>query len=200
MGSWVCLKSSNITLKKANKISALMLGVVAGVIAIAVERVDLFMTGGSFQVLGYVNTYMWILVSALLFGFWGAVITTEVQAVIGLVTVTNPALSWLWPVVNLVFAVSVGIVAVGFFRLRPKSRISIRLFIMSSVCALLDIPLVYFVMVTVLKLDSSLYFAALPIYIVLQLVPSTLLAYFIVRTLKRSKILYLGEENESKTR
>jgi hypothetical protein len=173
-----------------------MLGVVAGVIAIIVERADMI-SGNNLQLLGYINTYTWILVAALLFGFWGAIITTEAQAVIGLITVTNPALSWLWPFVNLIFALSVGIVTVGFSKLRPNAKNSTKLVSMSSVCALLDIPLVYFVMVIVLKVPSSLYFAALPAYITLQLVPTTFLAYLIVKALKRSNVLYLGEKNEN---
>jgi len=175
-----------------------MLGVIAGIIAIAVERADFFMTGGNLQLLGYINTYTWILVSALLFGFWGAIITTEVQAIIGLITITNPALSWLWPFVNLIFALSVGIVAIGFSKLRPNAKIGTKLLLMSSVCALLDIPLVYFVMVIVLGLPFVVYFASLPVYIILQLVPSTFLAYLVVKALKRSKVLYLGEKNENK--
>jgi hypothetical protein len=174
-----------------------MLGVVAGVIAIVAERADLYMTQGRFQVLGYINTYTWILVAALLFGLWGAIITTEVQAVIGLITVTNPALSWLWPFVNLIFALSAGIVAVGFSKLRPNAKSSTKLVLMSTVCALLDIPLVYFVMVIALGLSSLTYFAALPVYIILQLVPTTFLAYLVVKTLKRSNILYRDEKNEN---
>jgi hypothetical protein len=174
-----------------------MLGVVAGVIAIIVERADFYMTQGQLQILGYINTYTWILVAALLFGFWGAIITTEVQAVIGLITITNPALSWLWPFVNLIFALAVGIVAVGFSKLRPNAKTSTKLVSMSFVCALLDIPLVYFVMVIVLGVPFVGYLAALPAYIVLQLVPTTFLAYLIVKTLKRSNVLYLGEKNEN---
>jgi len=169
-----------------------MLGAVAGVIAITVERADL-MTGGNLQLLGYINTYTWLLVSALLFGFWGAIITTEIQAAIGLITMTNPALSWLWPFVNLLFALFVGLVAAGFSKLRPNTRNSIKLLVMSAVCALLDIPLVYFVMVTILKLPFEAYLAALPVYIILQLIPATLLSYLIVKTLTRSKALQLGE-------
>jgi hypothetical protein len=188
--------NSNTILKRTNKISALMLGVVAGVIAIIAERVDL-MSGGNLQLLGYINTYTWILVAALLFGFWGAIITTEVQALIGLITVTNPALSWLWPFVNLIFALSVGIVAVGFSKLRSNAKNSTKLVTMSFICALLDIPLVYFVMVIVLGLPTVAYFAALPAYIALQLVPTTFLAYLVVKALKRSNVLYLGEKNEN---
>jgi len=198
MGNVACLNSNSRIWKRTNKISALMLGVIAGIIAIAVERADFFMTGGNLQLLGYINTYTWILVSALLFGFWGAIITTEVQAIIGLITITNPALSWLWPFVNLIFALSVGIVAIGFSKLRPNAKIGTKLLLMSSVCALLDIPLVYFVMVIVLGLPFVVYFASLPVYIILQLVPSTFLAYLVVKALKRSKVLYLGEKNENK--
>jgi hypothetical protein len=190
--------NSNITSKRTNKIAALMLGVIAGVIAIVVERADFIMSAGNLQLLGYINTYTWLLVSALLFGFWGAIITTETQAIIGLITITNPALSWLWPVVNLIFALGVGMVVVGFSKLRPNARNGTKLLFMSSVCALLDIPLVYFVMVIVLGLPIAAYFAMLPVYIIIQLLPSTFLAYLIVKALKRSKVLYIGEENGNK--
>jgi hypothetical protein len=46
---------------------ALMLGVVAGVVASLAERVDAALTGGRFTPLGYVNTYMWVLVSCMFF-------------------------------------------------------------------------------------------------------------------------------------
>jgi hypothetical protein len=172
---------------RRQKLAALMLGVVAGVIAVFAERADAFMTGGNLTPLGYVNTYTWILVSALLFGFWGAIITTEVQALLGLLSFANP-LSWLWPFVNLLFALAVGIVVVCFSKWRPNTRVSFKLLIMSFVCALLDIPLVYFVMVICLNLPFVVYIGALPVYIVLQLVPSTILAYYLVRALKRSKV------------
>ena len=191
----VCLKLTVYRPSLKRMLAALMLGVVAGVIAIIVERADLFMTGGSLQLLGYINTYTWILVSALLFGFWGGIITTEVQAMISLITITNPELSWLWPFVNLIFAISVGIVVVGFSKLWPNAKTGTKLLFMSSVCALLDIPLVYFVMVTVLSLPSLVYFAALPVYIMLQLIPSTLLSYLVVKALTRSKALQFGQGN-----
>jgi hypothetical protein len=178
---------NNTTLNRTNKISALLLGVTAGVIATFAERADALMTGGNATPLGYINTYTWILVSALLFGFWGAIITTEIQAMIGLITLANP-LSWLWPIVNLVFALAVGIVVVGFSKLHPKAKISTRLLLMSGGCALLDVPLVYLVMVIVLGLPFIVYVVALPMYFVLQLVPSTVLAYIVVKAVKRSKI------------
>jgi len=174
--------------KLSTKLAALMLGVVAGVIAIFAERADFLMTGGNLTPLGYINTYTWILVSALLFGFWGAIITTEIQAMLGLLTFANP-LSWLWPFVNLVFALAVGIIVIVFSKLRANAKISTKLLSMSIVCALLDIPLVYLVMVMTLGLPFVVYLGALPIYIILQLVPSTILAYFIVKALKRSNII-----------
>jgi hypothetical protein len=179
--------TANKTLNRTNKISALIIGVAAGVLAAFAERADALMTGGNATPLGYINTYTWILVSAVLFGFWGAIITTEIQAIIGLITVANP-LSWLWPFVNLVFALAVGLIVVGFAKMRPKAKISTKLLLMSSVCALLDIPLVYVVMVLALGLPFIVYVAALPMYLALQLIPSTLLAYIVVKAVKRSKI------------
>jgi hypothetical protein len=176
------------TLKHKNTITALLLGVVAGVIANFAERADALATGGNATPLGYINTYTWILVSAALFGFTGVIITTEIQAIIGLITLSNP-LSWLWPIINLVFAVIVGAIAFGFTRFRPQAKLGTKLLIMSTACAVLDIPLVYVVMVLALGLPFVVYLAALPIYIVLQLVPSTLLAYMLVKTLKRSKVV-----------
>jgi hypothetical protein len=191
------LTTKNATAKRTQRLAASLLGVVAGIIAIVVERADMLATSGSFQLLGYVNTYTWLLVSALLFGVWGAILTTEIQALIGLITMTNPALSWLWPFVNLIFALGVGVVVIGFSKLRPNTRIGTKLIAMSSVCALLDIPLVYFVIVIVLELSFVAYSAMLPVYMVLQLVPSTFLAYLLVKALKRSKVFYNSEKNES---
>jgi hypothetical protein len=176
------------TLKNRNRMAALLLGVVAGVIATLAERADALATGGNATPLGYINTYTWILVSAVLFGFAGAIITTEIQALIGLITMSNP-LSWLWPIINLVFAIVVGAIAYGFTRFRPQTKLSIKLFSMSTACAFLNIPAVYVVMVLVLGLPFVVYLAALPMYIVLQLVPSTILSYMLVRALKRSKVL-----------
>jgi heme A synthase len=178
------LKSQN--LKKA--MAALMIGVVAGVIAIFAERADTLFTGGNFNTLGYINTYTWILVSAVLFGFIGAIITTEIQALIGLITASSP-LSPLWPIINLLFALGVGAAAFAFTRFRPQAKLSTKLLTMSTICAILDIPLVYVVMVMALGLPYIVYLGALPIYIVLQLIPSTILAYLLVRTLKRSKVI-----------
>jgi hypothetical protein len=176
------------TLKHRNTMAALIMGVVAGVLAAFAERADALATGGNATPLGYINTYTWILVSAALFGFAGVIITTEIQAIIGLITMSNP-LSWLWPLINLVFAIAVGFIAFGFTRFRPKAKISTKLLVMSTVCAVLDIPLVYVVMVMALGLPFIVYLAALPMYVVLQLVPSTLLSYMLVRALKRSKVL-----------
>jgi hypothetical protein len=181
------LNPANTSLNRTNKISALLLGVAAGVIAAFAERADAIVTGGNATPLGYINTYTWILVSAVLFGFWGAIITTEIQATIGLITLANP-LSWLWPIVNLMFALVVGLIAAGLSKWRPNAKISTKLLLMSSACALLDIPAVYLVMVIVLGLPFIVYLAALPMYFVLQLVPSTFLAYIVVRAVKRSKI------------
>jgi hypothetical protein len=176
------------TLKHRNTMAALLLGVVAGVIATFAERADALATGGNATPLGYINTYTWILVSAALFGFAGVIITTEIQAILGLLTMSNP-LSWLWPIINLVFAIVVGAIAFGFTRFRPNTKISTKLLVMSAACAVLNIPLVYVVMVMALGLPFIVYLAALPMYMVLQLVPSTLLSYMLVRTIKRSKIL-----------
>lgn len=168
--------------------TALLMGVVAGVIAVFAERADALATGGNATPIGYINTYTWILVSAVLFGFMGAIITTEVQALIGLITMSSP-LSWLWPVINLIFAIVVGAIAYGFTRYRSQAKLSTKLLVMSAACAVLDIPLVYVVMVLALGLPFIVYIAALPMYFVLQLVPSTILAYMLVKTLKRSKVL-----------
>ncbi|MCL2358392.1 hypothetical protein [Candidatus Bathycorpusculum sp.] len=173
------------TQKLRNAMTALMLGVTAGVIAILVERVDTI-AGGNF--LGYLNTYTWILVSAVLFGFVGAIITTEIQALIGLINLSG-SLSPLWPIINLLFAIGVGAVAVAFTRFRPQAKLRTKLLAMSTTCAILDIPLVYVVMVMAFGLPYIAYLAALPVYIVLQLVPSTILSYMLVKTLKRSKVL-----------
>jgi len=168
--------------------AALMLGVAAGAIASVTERVDAILTGGTATPLGYINTYTWIMVSAILFGPVGVIITTEIQALIGLVIFANP-LSWLWPFVNLVFAVAVGLVSIGISKFNPRARTSTKLILMSITCAILDIPLVYLVIVTVIGLPFIVYLGALPIYIVLQLIPSTFLSYIIVRVILRSGIL-----------
>ena len=94
-------------ISKREMIIAMVLGVAAGVISSVVERADAIMTGGNATPLGFVNTYTWILVSATLFGPVGAIITTEVQAFLGLITAANP-LSWLWPPINFIFAAVAG--------------------------------------------------------------------------------------------
>ena len=170
--------------RKKEAMTALVLGVVAGVIASFAERADAIITGGNATPLGYVNTYTWLLVSATMFGLLGAIITTEVQAFLGLVTEANP-LSWLWPMINLVFAAVVGAVSEGLSRFHPKMKLHTKLILLSSICALLDIPLVYAVIVSVLGLPFKFYLLALPLYVVLQLVPSTMLSYAILRRILR---------------
>jgi len=166
---------------------AMVLGVVAGVIASFAERADFALTGGNATPLGYVNTYTWLLVSATLFGPVGAIITTEVQAFLGLLTAANP-LSWLWPFVNLVFAVVVGTVSVVLSKLHPRMKLHTRLLLLSLTCALVDIPMTYVVIVVVLGLPFTFYLVALPIYITLQLVPSTLISYALLRGILRAHI------------
>lgn len=168
-------------------ITAIMLGVIAGIIASIAERADAIITGGNATPLGFVNTYTWLLISATLFGLVGAIITTEVQASLGLVTAANP-LSWLWPFINLVFAIMVGAVSEGLSELHPNIKLHSRLLLLSLTCALLDIPLTYVVMVTVLGLPFVLYLLALPMYIALQLIPSTMISYAIIRAILRTQI------------
>ena len=166
-------------------LTSMIFGVTAGVLASILERADALMTGGNATPLGYSNTYAWVLLSAYLYGPLGALITTEIQALIGLLTVANP-LSWLWPAVNAAFALLAGFVAILVQRVRSKSSTKTRLIIMSAALSLLDIPAVYFVMVIVLGLPVIVYQLALPMYIGLQLVPATLVAYLLLRVLEKA--------------
>jgi hypothetical protein len=166
-------------------LTSVVFGVTAGVLASILERIDAMATGGNATPLGYSNTYAWILLSAYLYGPLGALITTEVQALIGFWTLANP-LSWLWPFVNAVFALLAGATAVALQRMRPQTPARTRIITMSTVLALLDIPAVYFVMVIVLGLPIIAYYLGLPVYIGLQLIPSSLIAYLLLRTLEKS--------------
>ena len=168
--------------------AALILGVVAGVIATFAERADAALTGGNATPMGYVNTYTWIIVSACLFGPLGAIITTETQAMIGLIAGANP-LSWLWLFINPVFALGVGIVSLVSSKISKNPKISIEIILMSVICAILDIPLVYVVIVIALKLPFIVYLTSLPIYIALQLIPSTLLSYLIIKAINNSGVI-----------
>ena len=112
-------------------------------------------------------------------------ITTEVQALLGLLTAANP-LSWLWPAVNGSFAVVAGSTALAIQKVRPRSSAKARIIIMSVALALLDIPAVYLVVVLVLGLPIIVYCGALPMYIGLQLVPATLVAYIILTALEKA--------------
>lgn len=182
------MRFMSLELQRRDLITATMLGVVAGAIASIAERADVIITGGNATPLGFVNTYTWLLVSATMFGPIGAIVTTEVQALLGLVTGANP-LSWLWPFINLVFAVVVGGISEALSRVRPKTSIGTRLVILSLTCALLDVPLTYLVVISVLGLPFALYLFALPIYIALQLVPSTAISYAILRGIKRARFV-----------
>jgi hypothetical protein len=115
-----------------------------------------------------------------------------VQAFIGLVTYANP-LSWLWPIVNLVFAVTAGLVYMGIERFHPRAKLITRIVLVSVSLAVLDIPMVYVVVVLVLGLPFIVYLASLPIYVVLQLVPTTFLAYGVVKAIMRTGILGFGK-------
>lgn len=166
-------------------LTSMIFGVTAGVLASILERVDAVITGGSATPFGYSNTYAWVLLSAYLYGPFGALIMTEVQALIGLLTAANP-LSWLWPAVNAVFAIAAGSTALIIQKARPKSSAKIRIMTMSVALALLDVPAVYFVVVLVLSLPMIVYYFALPMYIGLQLVPATLLAYLLLKALEKA--------------
>lgn len=177
-------------LRGKEAITAIMFGVVAGVIAMMAERADAIITGGNGTPLGFINTYTWLLVSATMFGPIGAVLTTEVQAFLGLITAANP-LSWLWPFINLIFAVVVGIVSLSLARFYPKIKLRTRLILLSFTCAILDIPLTYVVIVSVLGLPFTFYLLALPIYLILQLGPSTIISYTLLRSILRTPIASL---------
>jgi hypothetical protein len=181
-----------LELNRKDAITAIVFGVVAGVIASIAERADVVLTGGNATPLGFVNTYTWLLVSATMFGPFGAILTTEVQAFLGLITFANP-LSWLWPFINLVFAVVVGTVSEGLSWARPNIRIRARLIILSFTCAFLDVPLTYVVIVSVLGLPFTVYLLALPMYLALQLIPSTVISYAILRGIQRAR--FLGTPN-----
>jgi len=161
-----------------------MLGVAAGALAMVLERVDAALTGGNYTPLGYINTYTWIIVSAVLLGPVAPIVTTKIQALIGLVTFANP-LSWLWPIINPVFATAVGLVLTGIEKFNPHAGVGLRVLLLSFTCAILDVPLVYVVIVMVLGLPFVAYLMSLPIYVALQLIPTTLLSYEIVRRLIR---------------
>ena len=176
-------------------ITAIMFGVVAGVIAMMAERADAIITGGSATPLGFINTYTWLLVSATMFGPVGAVLTTEVQAFLGLITGANP-LSWLWPFINLIYAVVVGIVSQSLARLYPSIKLRTRLMLLSLTCAILDVPLTYVVVVSVLGLPFKFYLLALPMYVILQLGPSTIISYAILRSILRAPTL-LGAKHRT---
>jgi hypothetical protein len=185
------------SLKLRDMMAALILGVGAGAIASVAERVDTIFFG-SYTPLGYINTYTWILVSALLFGPLGPIITTEIQALIGLANVANP-FSWLWLIINPIFAVAASLVSIGITKFNPRARISMRLTLMSLTCAILDIPLVYVVYLVIftvigLPFFFEVYVVALLIYIALQLIPTTFLSYVVVRAILRSEIL--GKRSE----
>lgn len=177
-----------VTLQRKDAMAALLLGVTAGVIAIFAERADAIATGGNATPLGYINTYTWLLVSAVLFGPLGAIITTETQALVGLLTLANP-LSWLWPFINLVFAATIGIVLAGASKYNSNLSLRNKLILLSATCAVLDIPLVYVVIVMVLNLPFIVYLGLLPLYIALQLLPSTILSNILVKAILKSKIL-----------
>lgn len=178
---------NNITKLRINThdiLTSMVFGVTAGVFASILERVDTIITGGNATPLGYSNTYGWILLSAYLYGPLGALITTEIQATIGLLTAANP-LSWLWPAINAIYAIVAGVTAITIQRVRSQSSTKTRIIIMSFMLALLNIPAVYFVMVLVLGLPVIVYYIGLPLYIGLQLVPATLIAYLLLRTMER---------------
>lgn len=63
-----------------------------------------------------------------------------------------------------------------------------RLLLLSLTCALLGIPMTYVVIVIALALPFTFYLIALPIHITLQMVPSTLVSYAIVRGVLLSRI------------
>lgn len=189
------LQYSSIRRKK--DMAALIMGVAAGVIAMVAERADAGLTGGQATPLGYINTYTWLLVAIALTGLRGGIITTEIQAILGLVTFSNP-LSWLWIPMNLVFAIVAGATWMAVSKLKFAGLKS-KLFVSSVSCALLDIPMVYVVIVLALGLPFVAYIGVLPMYIALQIIPSSILAFFIVKTINRSGILGKSMEPGVKT-
>ncbi len=178
--------------------AALIMGVAAGVIAMVAERVDAGLTGGNATPLGYINTYTWLLVAIALTGLRGGIITTEIQAVLGLVAYSNP-LSWLWPFMNLVFALLAGVTWMAVTKLKSSAGLKSKILLSSISCALLDIPMVYVVIVLVLGLPFVAYLGVLPMYIALQIIPSSILAFLIVKVIIRSGVLGKSPEKGVKT-
>jgi hypothetical protein len=166
-------------------LTSVVFGVTAGVLASILERVDTVITGGNATPLGYSNTYAWVLLSAYLYGPIGALVMTEVQAITGLLTAANP-LSWLWPAINASFAIVAGFTAIAIQKIYPNSSAKTCIATMSMALALLDIPAVYVVIVLVLGLPIIAYYLALPMYLGLQLVPATIIAYLLLRSLERA--------------
>jgi hypothetical protein len=60
---------------------------------------------------------------------------------------------------------------------------------MSLALAVLDVPMVYVVVVMVLGLPFTVYLFALPIYMILQLIPTTIISYAIIKAIMHSGIL-----------
>jgi hypothetical protein len=83
----------------------------------------------------------------------------------------------------------VSLVSIGIAKLNPHAKLSTRVVLMSLALALLDIPMVYVVVVMVLGLPFTVYLLALPIYMILQLIPTTFLSYAIIKAIVRSGLL-----------
>jgi ABC-type Na+ efflux pump permease subunit len=64
-----------------------------------------------------------------------------------------------------------------------------RVALMSLALAILDIPMVYVVVVMVLGLPFIVYLLSLPVYMLLQLIPTTLVAYAVIKAILRSGVL-----------
>jgi len=178
-------RRTKVRLGVRDLLTSAVFGVTAGVLASILERVDTVITGGNATPLGYSNTYAWVLLSAYLYGPVGALVTTEVQATTGLLTAANP-LSWLWPAINASFAIVAGFTAIVIQEIYPTSSAKTRITAMSIALALLDIPAVYFVIVVILGLPVIAYYLTLPMYIGLQLIPATIIAYLLLRCLERA--------------
>ncbi|MEM3546440.1 MAG: hypothetical protein QW547_04940 [Candidatus Bathyarchaeia archaeon] len=90
--------------------------------------------------------------------------------------------------INLIFAVAISLTLIGIEKFYQHAGLGARIIVLSLICTLLDVPLVYVVVVIVLGLSIIAYLVSLPIYATLQLIPITLLSYEITRRLIRLRI------------
>ncbi len=170
-------------------IASLLLGISMNLVAQVAERLDTALFAGTAVPFGYVNAATWMTVSAMLFGPIGGIITGVLHGTISAITATSP-LSPVFIFWNFYQAGSTGIVAVLLQPMRRgTSGLARQLVAAEFMNFATSLWWTYHLIVLILGLPLSVWFATYVFYVGIGAIPIAVLAIAISRAILRSGVL-----------